>query len=240
MANTTLIKTITVVLPVKRSTNINTFDTDMQHIHDMLATTTIFGISAADLLQFQTDITTLETDETHVLSHLAGAVGALNAQKTIVYNEAEAFRAAVQTTVNKPANVANAVALVASAGMLIKGKKASTKQDLTAKPGKLSGTEDLIKKSVGRRAAYLWYQALDSNPTVFVPCNPPCSLETKVTVTGLIPNTVYHFQCVPVLPVKKPKKGGGTTTGTSSSTSTTAKVAQGIGKATQSVKVTVV
>jgi len=116
-----------------------------------------------------------------------------------------------------------------------------TQSALTAKPGKLSGTEDLIKKSVGRRAAYLWYQALDSNPTVFVPCNPPCSLETKVTVTGLIPNTVYHFQCVPVLPVKKPKKGGGNiTTGTGSGTGTTAKVAQGIGKATQSVKVTVV
>ena len=240
MAGTTLIKLITVVLPVKRKTNINTFDVDMQHVHDMLATTTIFGISAADLLQFQTDITTLETDETHVLNHLAGAVGALHAQKTIVYNQADAFRAVVQTTVNKPANIANAVALVASAGMLIKGKKASTKQDLTAKPGKLSGTEDLIKKSVGRRAAYLWYQAVDSNPTVFVPCNPPCTLETKVTVIALIPNTVYHFQCVPVLPVKKPKKGGGATTGVGSSTGTTAKVAQGIGKATQTVKVTVV
>src|SRR5271170_7829534 len=111
MANTTLIKTIVVVLPVKKSTNINTFDVDMQHIHDLLATATIFNISAADLLQFQTDITTLETDETHVLSHLTGAVGALNAQKTIVYNEAEAFRAIVQNIVNKPANVANAVAL---------------------------------------------------------------------------------------------------------------------------------
>src|ERR1017187_2889607 len=134
MATSTLIKTITVVLPVQQKTNINTFDVDMQHIHDLLAGTTIFGISAAELLQFQTDITLLETDETHVLSHLVGAVGALNAQKKIVYNEAEAFRAAVQTTVNKPANVANAVALVASAGMLIKGKKASTKQDLTTKP----------------------------------------------------------------------------------------------------------
>jgi hypothetical protein len=227
------------VLPVKKSTNINTFDADMQHIHDLLAAAIIFGISAADLLQFQTDITLLETDETHVLSHLVGAVGALNAQKIIVYNEAEAFRAIVQNVVNKPANIANAVELVASAGMLIKGKKASTKQDLTAKPGKLSGTEDLIKKSVGRKAAYLWYQQGPADAKM-VPCTPPCSLETKVTVTGLTPNTVYSFECVPVLPVKKPKKGGGNTTGVGSSTGTTAKVAQGIGKATQSVKVTVV
>ena len=174
-----------------------------------------------------------------MLSHLAGAVGALNAQKTIVYNEADAFRAVVQNVVNKPANIANAVELVASAGMLIKGKSSKTKADLTAKPGAISGTEILIKKSVGRKAAYLWYQQ-GPNDAKMVPCTPPCSLETKVTVTGLTPNTVYSFECVPVLPVKKPKKGGGTTTGTSSSTSTTAKVAQGIGKATQSVKVTVV
>jgi hypothetical protein len=56
MATSTIIKVISVVLPVKRNTNINTFDTDMQHVHDMLATATIFGIAAADLLQFQTDI----------------------------------------------------------------------------------------------------------------------------------------------------------------------------------------
>ncbi|MHB8258755.1 MAG: hypothetical protein ACYDCN_00075 [Bacteroidia bacterium] len=239
MATTTLIKTIIVVLPATMRTNINTFDVEMQHVHDMLNGNTDYPTLQGDLPQFQTDITLLETDETHVLSHLTGAVGALNAQKKVVYNTAEGFRGIVQTVVNKPANIANAVEMVAGAAMLIKGKSAKTKADLTARPGKLSGTEELIKKSVGRKAAYLWYQS-KTDIIMMVPCNPPCSLETKVTILDLIPKTDYYFECVPVLPVKKKKKGGGTTTGVGNSTGTTAKVAQGVGQATQRIKVTVV
>ncbi|MHB8261399.1 MAG: hypothetical protein ACYDCN_11770 [Bacteroidia bacterium] len=98
----------------------------------------------------------------------------------------------------------------------------------------------IIKKSVGRKAAYLCYQQ-SPNDVKMVPCNPPCSLETKVTILDLIPKTDYYFECVPVLPAKKKKKGGGgATTGVGNSTGTTAKVAQGVGQATQRIKVTVV
>jgi len=232
MAKTKPTSKIIVVLPAKERTPISTFIIEMQHVHDMLNGNSNFTIAATDLTQFQTDINLLGTDETNVLNHMAGAAGILAEKKKEVLNEADAFRAIVQTTVNKPANIANAVGMVASAGMLIKGK--TTKADLTARKGLVSGQVILIKKSVGKRAAYLWMQSTDN--VTFVYCNPICTIETKVTISGLTPTTNYWFKCIPVLPIKKAKK----TTGTSSSTSTTEKVAPGVGQATQTVKITVV
>src|ERR1035437_4229148 len=106
---------IVVKLSVSMKTTINTFDVEMQHIHDMLHGNANYPTLQGDLPQFQIDITLCETDEDHVLNHLAGATGALNAQKKVVYNTAAGFRAIVETVVNKPANIANAVAMVGSA-----------------------------------------------------------------------------------------------------------------------------
>jgi len=191
------------VLPMQLNTNINIFIADAQHIHDLLQGNNDFPTLQSDLPQFQTDINTLTADELKVLNRVPGSTAARDEQKAVVYNQADGFRGIVKKVVNQPNNIANAVAMVEGAGMLVKGKPTRSKDDFTVRNGNVSGSVDLIAKAAAKKAAYHWQQSTDN--VTFVHCEPMITLETKNTVFNLTPKTDYWFRFRAILPSKARK-----------------------------------
>src|ERR1035437_8764453 len=149
-----VIAKIAVVLKITMNTNISKFISKVQSIYVMMLGNINFPSAQAQLTQFQTDITALVAAENKALTRVKGSAAARNAQKLIVFNEADALRGIVQSVVNIPANANNAVSIGQSAGMDIKGHSSKTKSQLSVKHGKVSGSVLLSAHAAGKHAAY--------------------------------------------------------------------------------------
>ena len=203
-----VIAKIAVVLKITMNTNISKFISKVQSIYVMMLGNINFPSAQAQLTQFQTDITALVAAENKALTRVKGSAAARNAQKLIVFNEADALRGIVQSVVNIPANANNAVSIGQSAGMDIKGHSSKTKSQLSVKHGKVSGSVLLSAHAAGKHAAYKWAQGTDG--INWVACNPDTTTESKTEVDGLAAGTTYYFRFQAVLPVKPGKSSSST------------------------------
>jgi len=192
------IRKVVVVLKITINTNISKFLTKAQNMRDMLLNNPNFPGVQGLLGQLQADINTLSADESKALTRVKGAAATRNAQMLIVFNELDELRGMVQAVVNIPANANNAIAMVESSGMEIKGFTHKKKGAFSVKRGKASGSIDLIALAAGKRAAYEWQQSLDN--VNWTGCDPYVTTEAKNTVENLTEGTRYYFRFRPVLP----------------------------------------
>lgn len=204
-----LIAKIIVVLKITMKTNISKFITKAQFIHDMLLNNPNFPAAQGLLGQLQADINTLGADESKALTKAKGAAAARDAEKLIVYNELDELRGIVQAVVNIPANANNAVAMVESSGMEIKGVTHKKKGAFSLKHGKASGSIDLIALAAGKRAAYEWNQSLDN--VNWIPCDPHVTTEAKNIVENLPLGVRHYFRFRPILPKRAQKNSSAKT-----------------------------
>ncbi len=221
-----LISKIPVVLKLGMETNISKFITKMQGIQSMMLGNPNFPTAQPLMAQFLADINALVTAQNKALTKIKGSAAARNAQKLVVFNEADVLRGIVQSVVNLPANANNELAIAQSAGMDIKGRTNKMKGELTVKHGKVSGSVTLTARAAGKRASYKWEQSTDG--INWVKCSSDITTEARNEIDGLIPGTYYFFHFQPVLPLKAKKNASAKNS------------AQGQGNWSQPVKIMVV
>ena len=196
----TAVKKVVVVIRFNAKTKTPDFIMNAQHIHDMLLSNPDFADVQPLLAQLQTDINTLMGDESKAKTKVVGASNTVTQQKSIIYNQIELIKATVQKDVNLPANINNAVVMVNSTGMYVKGHTPPTIAPLHVKHGEISGSVILIAKSVGHHAAYEWQESKDG--INWVDCTIRVTLETHNPLSGFTPSTTWYFRMKPVLPAK--------------------------------------
>ena len=194
------VKKVVVVLRFNAKTKTPDFIVNAQHVHDMLLNNPEFPDVQPLLAQLQTDINTLMGDESKAKTKVVGASATVTQQKGIIYNQIELIKATVQKDVNLPANINNAVVMVNSTGMFVKGHTPPVIAPLTVKHGTISGSVILIAKSVGHHAAYEWAESKDG--INWVDCTTRVTLETHNPLSGFTPGTTWYFRMKPVLPAK--------------------------------------
>jgi len=131
------------------------------------------------------DNTKLETDQATAATKTKGAVAARDAQRAIVVADLHLLKAYVQSVAN--ADEANAEAIIKSAGMNVRKVTPRIKQDLTMKPGKVSGEVMIVAKSAGR-ASYEWQWSTDGKTWTSL----PGTLQAKTTLTNQTPGTTIY------------------------------------------------
>lgn len=131
----------------------------------------------------------LVTTETATKTRAAGTVAARNVARTNLLSLLHATKANVQQIADS--NPEQAEAIITSAGMQVRKTAVRTKAPLTAKPGAVSGTVQLVAKAAAVRASYEWEWSGDGGKT-WTAASP--TLQSKTDIAGLPVGTVVQFR----------------------------------------------
>lgn len=135
-------------------------------------------------------IADLNKAEALVLTRVAGAT----AQRDVVFNDLfDALQSElyyVQTLADQAASDEEAIALITTAGFIVRAPIVRTKAPLSAKNTLTSGTVQLVAKSLGKRASYIWQWSVDG-----INWN-DIGVTTKAStrVSNLTPATIVKFR----------------------------------------------
>lgn len=140
------------------------------------------------LATLSADNAKLETAEAAAATKTKGAVAARDAQKKIVIDDLHLLKAYVQSVAN--ADEANAETIIKSAGMNVRKVTPRVKQDLTLKPGKVSGEVKLVAKAAAARASYEWQSSTDGKTWTAL----PSTLQATTTLANQTPGTTIYVR----------------------------------------------
>ena len=135
--------------------------------------------------QFSSHINAFDTAQTLTATRAKGAVQQRNAAMALVLTDFGSLRAYVQSVAD--ADPANAIAIAHSAGMDVRKTPVRVKNDLNAKPGKLSGTLAVSARVAGVKASHDWQYSTDGGKTWIAH---PSSLKASTIISGLTPQTI--------------------------------------------------
>ena len=137
-----------------------------------------FKAPVPPLATISADNAKLETLQATALTKTKGAAAARNAQRAIVTADLHLLKAYVQSVAN--ADEANAETIIKSAGFTVRKATPRVKQDLTLKPGKVSGVINAAAKAAVGRASYDWEYSTDGTTWTAL----PTTLQAKTVLTG--------------------------------------------------------
>jgi len=137
------------------------------------------------LAQLSTHINAFDSAQTLTATRAKGAVQQRNAAMALVVTDLGPLRAYVQSVAD--ADPANAIAIAHSAAMDVRKEPVRLKNDLNAKPGKLSGTLAVSARVAGVRASHEWQYSTDGGKTWIAH---PSSLKASTIIGGLTPQTI--------------------------------------------------
>jgi hypothetical protein len=142
------------------------------------------------LVQFNSDISALETAQTDALTRAKGAVQARDAKLAFVITDLNQLRTYVEKVAD--ADPANGLAIANAAGMGIRKLPTTKKNDLNVKAGKVSGTLT-ISARVGtkQKVAHDWEYSTDGGKTWITM---PSTTQAKTTLIGLTPGTTVNIR----------------------------------------------
>ena len=143
---------------------------------------TTFPTPNPPLTQLTNDINAFDAAQTLALSRAKGAAQTRNAKMAIVATDLNVLRAYVQQVAD--ADSSNALSIAHAAGMDLRKTATKNKNDLNAKPGKVSGSLTITARVAGVRASHDWEYSTDGGKTWTAW---PSSLQAKTTLTGLTP-----------------------------------------------------
>jgi hypothetical protein len=146
------------------------------------------------LATFEADVAALNTAETAALARAKGAVEIRNAKLAVVHTDLKSLLAYVQGVADA-ANPSNAEAIIESSGMTVRKVTLHDKPAIAVKQLSVSGSVEIIAKSVAHRAAYDWQYSTDQKTFTSL----PPTLQAKTTVSGLTVATVYYFRFQPLI-----------------------------------------
>ncbi|MFO0757609.1 MAG: fibronectin type III domain-containing protein [Byssovorax sp.] len=96
----------------------------------------------------------------------------------------------VQSIADQQSTVADAEAVITSAGMFVKKIGKHNKAELSARPGPVSGSVQLVALAQAPSAAYAWQFSAGQGAWT----SAPETMKAKTTITGLAPVAIYTFR----------------------------------------------
>jgi hypothetical protein len=147
-----------------------------------------FPSPTPSLSSIEAQATALSNAETVAMSRVRGAADARNVQRAALFNALHTLKAYVQSVAD--ADLANALAIIESAGFSVKQRTTRSKLEFQVTQGAGSGVADVAVKAVSKRAAYYWQCSADGKTWTSL----PATLQAHTTVTGLTPGTKYFFR----------------------------------------------
>ena len=96
----------------------------------------------------------------------------------------------VQNLADNAADEDDAKTIIISSGFDLKSKGSRVKPDFEVRNGAVSGTIELITKSLGVRTAYEWQMSTDQA----IWTNLPTTLQAKTTKSGLTKGSTVYFK----------------------------------------------
>jgi hypothetical protein len=148
-----------------------------------------FPAPTPSLAVVTTAIDDLRAAETAVVARTKGAASARNQKRTVLVSQLQSLRGYIQTVAD--ADLANAAAIIESAGVAIRKTPTRHPQVLAAKPGRISGEATITAAVAARRASYEWQYSTDGGKTWITS---PATLQAKTTVSGLAPVSTAQFR----------------------------------------------
>jgi hypothetical protein len=141
------------------------------------------------IAKLQADALALEDAETFALTRTKGAAEARDARFVDVRTDLQVLRAYVQQVADL-APEAEALVIIASAGMSVKDVGSHARPTLSARQGSTSGSVRLVAKSAGDHAKYEWQHSIDGETWIDV--TPTLQAETRLS--GLVVGTRTFFR----------------------------------------------
>jgi hypothetical protein len=173
-------------LPVK----IADFIVRAQAIHDaMAANTATIPSPNPTLAILAAHLADLSTKEAAAKLRATGAVGDRDAAKKVVATDLGNERAYVESLVNN--NPENAATIAGDAGMELRKVPVRSKTDLAAKPGKVSGTVQVVAKATKGAKANEWQYSVDGGKTWV---DLPITTKATTSVPNLTVGTTVAFR----------------------------------------------
>jgi len=134
-------------------------------------------------------IADLEAAQAVVQTRAKGAVQARDTKRASLVALLRGLLAYVQKVAD--ADLENAPALIASAGMSARKVVVRAQRVFAAKHGTVSGSVSLVSPSGGKRTGYEWQYSADGGKTWQ---EARATLRADTTITGLVPGSTYLFR----------------------------------------------
>jgi hypothetical protein len=181
-----MVRALAVLKLKKRTNEILVF---AQHVADSMRDNPRFSPPPAVLAKLPGHIAAARHAQAAVLTRTVGLARRRDVKVRIVRDDLDRVRVHVQRVADV-AGGEEAVAIIVSAGLFVKGRIARGKQTLAAKPGRMSGVVLLTAKFAGKTAAYFWAWSVDQVTWTEL----PKTLKAKTRVDGLVPGTIHYFR----------------------------------------------
>lgn len=184
-----------VVLHMAMLRKIHDFIAKMRGISlNMANNVALFPTPNPSLATFNTNIDALEAAETATETRTRGSVEARNNAYDLVLDNVHNLLNYVQDLADNAADVDDALELIVKSGFDVKNLGVRVKPDFEARNGKISGSVELIAKSLGVRTAYEWQKSSDQTTWTGL----PTTLQAKTVVSGLTTGATVYFRGRPV------------------------------------------
>jgi hypothetical protein len=134
-------------------------------------------------------IADLAEAHTATLTKAVGTVSNRNDKRAVLKSRLQQLRSHVQAVAD--ATPANGASIIESSGMSVKKPRPYPPRVFSAKPGRVSGTVDLVAPQAAGRAGYEWAYSVDAGKTWTLWTT---TVQTRVTVTGLTPGQRVPFR----------------------------------------------
>jgi hypothetical protein len=187
------------IASLKLATKVPALITQAENIVQKMTNNPSFPSPTPVLTTVTQAIQDLQAAETATLSRTKGAATTRNEKRLVLVKSLEQLKGHVQRTAD--ANTENAASMIQSAGLAVKKTPVRAARTFAAKPGTVSGSVNIVTRAAARRAAYDWQYSTDAGKTWLAA---PSTLQSKTTVSGLIPGATVMFRYRPLT-----KKGEG-------------------------------
>jgi len=177
------------MVKLDRPTNVAAFLIQSQHVVDRMTANPWFSTTVPTLAEVQARIDELDEAEVDALSLTKGLKQIRNAALRRLVSHMDLLKAFVQFTADE--NADQAVSIIESAGLSVKGRSYPIKEEFSARPGRVSGTVRLMVVSAGKLAGYNWEMSDDGGRT-WTTLAP--TIVARTSVPALVPLKTYWFR----------------------------------------------
>jgi hypothetical protein len=181
LTSTTTPRTVAVLKPPRNVPALITYATGIVRAVDGNASLPSPVPPVADL---QSAIDDLQAAETDAQTRARGAVATRNAKRSTLVALLQQLRTYVQTRAD--ASPESAPAIIESAGIAVRKPMPPVARGFHSRPGRVSGSVELVALSAGDRASYEWQTSVDEGNTW---TRLPTTLQASTSVAGLTPLT---------------------------------------------------
>ncbi len=158
--------------------------TYVRHVVTSMTGNPAFPSTVPSLALVTAAVDALGVAEIAALTRAKGAVATRDEKRIALIALLQQLKATIQAAAD--ANVENGASIIESAGVAVRKPRVTVPRVFAIKPGKVSGSIELVAPSAARRASYEWQVSTDGGKTWV---ELPPSLQARTVYPGLVPGS---------------------------------------------------